>query len=499
MATVRDITTMCKSGQVQKAYELAKKGIDNQPEDLWQQRALGWALYYMIKHDVENKDLTNLLEHLAVLNSLQKLTTTDDHLIFDNVLIQIASYIKNNVPLDDSKTPSILSSLFSKIKDYTFSPSLGYSLLLAAYIKIIEWNGLADFIDWWNLDNLRPEDYVPYSNSKGKKVMTLAERAFICNSKALLKLKDSKRTEYFLPKLKTLIETHPEMTYPGYYYGKLLISLGSNQDTVLKAVIPFARKKVTEFWVWQLLGEIFINNDEKQLACLLRAIHCHTKETFLGKIRIRLAELYIKKNLLNCARFHIDIVEHCYSEQGWHIPNDIYNWKSQPWIKTTVPEGNEPINYKKITDDILFFDSKECIAIVTFINPLNKKNALIFGYKQVMYKKLHDNVSVGDVLSLHYIKEKDGKIIITKQEKTILPQNLNYAKYVQGIISKKENEEYAFLNAGSIMCFVPPTLVKKFGIRNGNMVKSLIVYKYNKKKATWNWCCVKVKKTNEYK
>lgn len=47
---------------------------------------------------------------------------------------------------------------------------------------------MADFFDWWNLDNLTQEDYTSYVNQKGQKMMTLAERAFIANSKALLKL-----------------------------------------------------------------------------------------------------------------------------------------------------------------------------------------------------------------------------------------------------------------------------------------------------------------------
>lgn len=494
MAIVKDITTMCKNGQVLKAYELAKKDLAKHPEDLWQQRALGWALYYEVKQDVEKNDYTNLLEHLTELNTLQKLTTTNDPIIFDNLLIQIATFIKKNIPITSLETSSFLSTFFSACKSYTFSPSLGYSLLLSAYIKITEWNGLAEFIEWWNLDNLRLEDYVPYVSTKGKNIMSLAERAFISKSKALLKQNDTKRTECFLPKLKTLVETHPEMTYPGYYYGKLLISLGNNQDTTLKAVIPFARKKATEFWVWQLLGEIFTNDEEKQLACLLRATHCRTKETFLGKVRIKLAELYVRKEMFDCARFHIDIVEHCYSEQGWHIPDNIVNWKYQPWIKTTIPENREPINYKEITDKILFSEAKEYIAIVTSINPLNKKVSLIFGYKQIMYQRLQNRVSIGDVVDLHFVKEKDGGIIITRLEKSTLPKSLNFAKYVHGIINKKEDKEYAFLTVNSIVCFVPPEIVKKSGITNGNMVKSLIVYKYNKKKNSWNWCCVKVKK-----
>ena len=51
MADIREITGLCKSGQVQEAYELAKNDLSVSPEYPWLQRALGWALYYMIKRD----------------------------------------------------------------------------------------------------------------------------------------------------------------------------------------------------------------------------------------------------------------------------------------------------------------------------------------------------------------------------------------------------------------------------------------------------------------
>lgn len=130
---------------------------------------------------------------------------------------------------------------------------------------------------------LRQEDYVPFINAKGQKCMTLAERVYIAYSKTLLKKNDLGKIEEFLPKLGELIEAHPEMLYSGYFCGKLLLALGSNDDEALKVVMPFAQKKSTEFWVWQLLSDVFKDDSEKQLACLLRAVHCKTQESFFGE------------------------------------------------------------------------------------------------------------------------------------------------------------------------------------------------------------------------
>ena len=44
MATVKEITTMCKAGQVQEAYELAKADLELYPTNPWVHREMAWAL-----------------------------------------------------------------------------------------------------------------------------------------------------------------------------------------------------------------------------------------------------------------------------------------------------------------------------------------------------------------------------------------------------------------------------------------------------------------------
>lgn len=494
MANVKDITTMCKAGQVQQAYELAKADLAAMPTDVWTQRAVGWALYYMIKSDSETDDYARLLEHIDELKSLDQLTIANDSMIFDNVQFQIANFIKNRIHLTDIEASSKLSVLFSKLKDYEFKPSRGHSFLLQTILKFENWPEIADFFDWWNLDNLTQEDYTPYINQKGQKMMTLAERAFIANSKALLRLNDLGRIEEFLPKLDNLMNNHKEMMYPGYFYGKLLLALGSNGDEALKVIIPFARKKATEFWVWQLLSDIFTNEEEKQLACLLRAVHCRTQETFLGKVHIKLATLYIKRGLLNSARFHIDVVTRCYASQGWRLPNEIDCWIHQPWINSTTPDHKDPIDYMSITDAILCDGAEESIAVVTYVEQNTHNSFIIYGKEKRTVQKFRFKVNVGKTLRLHYITDSEGRMKVLSSMSVHLPSDLDYAKCVEGKIEKRDDKEFAFLKSGSVKCFVSPNIVKKYDLKNGDKVKSLIVYDYNKKKEAWNWVCVNIKK-----
>lgn len=485
---------MCKAGRVHEAYELAMTDLASTPDNIWTQRAVAWALYYMIKGDAERGNYDMMIEHIDELGSLNLLTVNNDSMIFDNVQFKIAEYIRNYVSVNDMNSSNILSTIFDKLKGYSFAPSRGHSFLLQSYLKFDTWPEMADFIDWWNLEKLTPEDFIPYKTDQGRRIMALAERAFIANSKALLKLKDLGRIEDFLPKMNSLMAEHPEMLFPGYFYGKLLLKLGNDTNEALKVLIPFVRNKVNEFWAWQLLSEVFCNEEEKQLACLLRAVNCHTQETFLKNVRIKLASLYIRRRQYNCARYHIDAVTKCYASQGYRIPEEIFDWSHQQWFSMSIPNSNNPIDYKHITDAILLDGAEECIAVVTYVDQNTHKTYMVYGHEKKMVQKLRFRVTPGTVLKLHYIKDHDGHIKVLCATKIKLPTSLNYAKHIDGTIEKSVDKDFAFLKADSVRCFVSPIIVRQCNLKNGDNVKSLVVFDFDKKRNTWNWVCVDVKK-----
>ena len=488
---------MCKAGQVQEAYELAKADLELYPTDPWVHREMAWALNYLMKGDADTGNYQGLIAHIDELKALDLLSIPADNIVFDNVLFKIAGLIKHHVAPTDVDTPAKLSTIFSKLKDYTFEPSKGYSFLLQSVIKCSSWAEMADFIDWWNLANLTQEDYTPFKMENGRQIMSVAERAFIAQSKALLLLKDLGRIEEFLPKLDDLMNTHPEMTYPGYFYGKLLLSLGSTQDEALKVIVPFARKKATEFWVWQLLSDVFTNEPDKQLACLLRAVHCRTQENFLGKVRIKLATLFIQRNMLDYAKYQIDKVTQCYLSQGWHVPYEIDYWIHQPWINSVSPNSGDPIDYQNITNAILCEGTEEAIAIVTFVDQKSQKAYMIYGQEKRMSQKLRFKVGPGTVLKINYIVEGDGRPKILNAGKAQLPTDLTYAKVVDGKIKKRNEWNFAFMHYDNKKCFVPPKVVTKYGVVDGQDVRCLIVYDYDKSKETWNWVCLSINNKNK--
>lgn len=491
MATIKEITAKCKAGEIAEAYEIALQDWQNAPDDVWVQREVGWALYYFIKEDVEQKRTESFYEHLDKLGELTLLDLTSDKLIYENLLWKVAEFTKA-IQTEDFAT---MSTLFSKIQDYHFSPSKPYSLLLQYFIKFEGWNQLADFIDWWDINNLMPDDFEQFQMENGKKVMSLAERVYIANSKALLKVGDQERIAAFIPKIEALMDAHPEMLYPGYFCGKLLIAQGAGKEEALKKVVPFVRKKINEFWAWQLMSDIFRDEPDKQLACLLRAVHCKTQESFLGKIRIRLAEIYILRQDLPRAKYNIDKVSACYLQQGWKLPRQLQQWSWQNWLQTTQPDATDSFDYKPITEEILFTELAECLAMVTYVDVQTKRAALVYGLRQRMMAKYGHwglKPKEGMVLKLKYTSDGDSLNII-RAEQAQGPFNLPYVKIVKGTVDKRKGNPFAFLRTGKDDIFLSPTIVSKYNLTGNETVTAAAVYDFNKKKNEWNWACISIK------
>ena len=106
------------------------------------------------------------------------------------------------------------NSLTVWIADLNFS---GLSFLYKAFHKTHQtWSRYIEFADWWGFDNFRSEDYLK-EEYKEKKIMSIAEQAYITYAKKLLEGElidprsqerkiDKSKIQEFLPKLETFIE-----------------------------------------------------------------------------------------------------------------------------------------------------------------------------------------------------------------------------------------------------------------------------------------------------
>lgn len=495
MATLKEITTLCRAGQTDAAYAMAKAHLSSSPQNIWAQRGVGWALYYLIKSDIEDGQQSGFWAHLEELVSLNLLTTENDSLIFDTTLWCIAEFIKE-LSLEKQ---SDIDRLFSLIRRYSFNPSKGYSYLLKVCLKFETWDKWADFLEWWNIDKLLPEDYQPVKLENGRNMLSLAERAYIAYAKVLLKLNDKKRIGIFLPKIEKLMDDYPSMIYPGYFCGKLMLAIGADKDAALESVLPFVRKKKSEFWVWQLLSEIYQDQYEIHLACLLRAVHCKTQETFLGKVRMKLIAAYLQKKDYPRARFHIDKIVQCYTSQKWRLPYEVQNWLKESWAQQGESDSSDGMHYMPPTDAILLHDTNDNIAIVTYIDHDKRQAAIVYGYKKqkmVKMSYLPTKVKVGSIIKLYWLPVNETEINIVKAyfvgEAAL--KDVAYIKLLTGLVEKRPNRSFAFVKEADVKCFIMPHTVRTYNLENGDSITALAVYNYNKKKQEWSWNCVSLRK-----
>lgn len=494
MTNIKDIITLCKNGQIDEAIKKASDEYEITPNDVWVQRTMGWALYYQVRSDLEHGQSEQLLNHAELLLSLSLLTPEQDAMIIDNLLWKLAEFLK----LSPKDNTALADSVFNITHTHCFRPSKAYSFLLKCFLAFKGWDKMQACLEWWNLDNLMPEDYASFKLDNGRTLMSLAEQAYIAYAKVLLLSHDREQIRAFIPKIEALADQYPDMTYPGYFCGKLLLADGANRDEALKRVMPFVYKKMSEFWVWQLLSEIYKDEPDTQLACLIRATVCNTQETFLGKVRMRLAQLYMARGEYGHARYQIDKVATCYQQQGWHIPHELEDLMRWPEVKEACPRGKPSVPFQRLTNAILKSGAQEHIAIVTHVNIKVGGVHVVYGlHKHLMLKEkyLDGPVSEGTLLRLYLYEKRGGTARVVSVERTDAqdihnPETSSYIKELKGTVNRKNDASFAFINQGSISCYISPVLVERYKLKHGSQADFIAALVYNKKKDTWNWNAV---------
>lgn len=494
MVNIKEIITMCKNGQLDAALDAAKAELEKSPQDVWAQRAMGWALYYAVREEIAQQRKDDALSYAELLLKLNMLDGEQDSMIFDSLLWKLCELLKQ-AQKDDF---AFADRVFGLLSVRQLNASQAYSVLLKNFLAFKGWPKMMQCLEWWNLDKLQPEDYKPFKLENGRSVMALAEQAYIAYAKGLLQSGDKERIRAFVPKMEKLMDGCPEMTYPGYFCGKLLMATGAGRDEALKAVMPFVHKKQTEFWVWQLLSEIYKEDITLQLACLLRAVHCKTQETFLGKVRMKLANLYCMQGDYNRARYQTDAVGVCCQRQGWHVPYDVQDLMRRPEMQQAVADGTPSVDYKGITNRILMSDAERHIAAVTYVDAEAKRAHLIYGYHKhlaVPIRKLGMPVQTGMLIWLYLLPERDGNPKVAGTDKGVTERDLDgvgYIKTFSGAVTRKEGADFGFLNEGKTSCYIGKQLVRQYNLSNGSVAGVVAALVYNKQKDLWNWAAIRV-------
>ncbi|MBK6571409.1 MAG: hypothetical protein IPG21_02830 [Saprospiraceae bacterium] len=491
----KEIKELRQAGKLEEAYAMAKEELETDLSNIWGKRNLSWVLYAQL-----NELASNLDAFIAKINEVKELDLpASEEMFFENISIVIskaARVITREATLDINK----IHRLFDSINVLSLKRnSKCFSVLFNAMHKgMKESNRYIEFVDWWDFKNFRPEDFQKEKMPNGKEVMAIAEQAYIAYAKHLLPKQtqhgeiifNKEKAEAFLPVLSQIVEDYPQFQYPAYFNAKLLLALG-NKDYMLESLLPFAKKKRNDFWVWEILAEAFSSDPEKVFACYCKALSCKSPDEMLVSLRQKMARLLISRKLYNEARTEIDLLVQARTEHGFKIPAEVTNWHAMDWYKTTVPSKSNFGFYKAyvpIAEALLFSDVPEEVVIVESVN-VNKKilNFIRLNgkYGFFKYEYLFSNVRIGDTLKVRFQEGVNGGKYQLFTGMCINDQGFKrqFVKSISGVVRIPIGKSFGFIED----VFINPEMVLNLKLTNGIQWEGEAIKSFNTNKGTWGW------------
>lgn len=516
--SIREVTDLCKSGKLDEALEMANQALVTDPENIWNKRAAAWVYYYHLKKFSQSDSFDAFKENLLKIKDLK--LPEDEKMVFDNSAWQIGSMVFG-LQKEEHVAYKKINTFFEIIKEFHFTkPSVAYTFIYKAFHKGYQnWSKYLEFADWWNFENFRPEDYLK-EELNDKRIMAIAEQAYIAYSKCLLDLDNKNRykiieiiplesseepssnskikensnnkenkIQQFLPKLNKIIEEHPEYQYPSYYKAKLLLTLGNKENT-LSSFLPFAKQKKNEFWVWQLMAEIFPEDKETQFACYCKALSLPTLEDFLVKIRQTFAEMLVERQMYSEAKTEIQKVIATREAEKWKLPNQITRWTNQDWYKSATPKkDNNDLYFQHVkkAEEILFQDIPEEVVAVEFVNENKELLSFVrdrrkFGFFN--YSDYLDKPQIGELLKVRFKRGRQGRfykiLSARKADSNVTSQAI---KDYQGSLEVIPPYNFGFADD----VFIESKFIQHNNLSDGQTLSGKAILSFNKKKKEWGW------------
>jgi hypothetical protein len=451
--------------------------------------------YDLLKQNIKPNKLKEFCHYLEEIHLLEM--PEDENILFEQLAWQIG---KMGFLLNKSNTPNQDAAilLFEKVRDFKFpKPAESYTMLFKALHRCLkETHIYLQFADWWDFANFMPADFQKEKLPNGREVMSIVEQAYITYAKHLLPQKNSEpqieksKILEFINKLSALSEQYPQYSYPPYFQAKLLLATGDKENT-LSSLLPFAKKRKNDFWVWELISETLADEKDKSFSCLCKALTCQSPPEMLLNIRQKMVRLLIEKKLYSEAKTEIEIILKVRNEHDFKIPFEMIALQEEEWYKNVQSQENNLRFYKQHTneaEEILFADNPEELVLVEFVN-IEKKmlnfiaNENKFGYFK--YERFLKGIEIGDVLKIRIQNGSCGGIYHLLSAKKISNTEFasNFIKDITGTVKIALGKEFGFIENA----FINPSLVKKYKLVDGQTFSGKAIKSYNKEKQTWGW------------
>ena len=488
-----------KNGQLQEALTMALQDFEKDPENLWNKRALSWVYYDLLKKHAEEHNYASFIETLEKVKEMAM--PADEKMFFENLAWPLSTMFRF-LAKENTKDYGKISSLYRLTKEFHIPrPAKPFSVLYAAIHKAYkDFVQYTEVIDDMGIENLLSEDFEE-EEYNGKKNMSLAEQVYIAYAKHLAEGKpidpygnreiDVQKIKEFLPLLDELIDKYPDYLYPPYFKAKLLLKLGA--EDIMSSFLPFARKKKGEYWVWQLLAEIYKDKPEIVFASYCKALSLRSKDDFLVKIRQSFAGLLIHQKMYSEAKTELERILAVKTAMQTRIPNEVQMWIASDWYKTTEKRNDNFSlynHYAPQAEELLFADIPEETVVVEFVN--RDRKILNFVKDQdkkgfFKYDRLLRDPQIGDVLKVRFRENpSEGRYMVYTVKKGN-PEECNALTIVNG--------DLRIIPAGIGFIddvFVDKSVIAKFNLTNAQQINGKAILSFNKSKNQWGWKLISI-------
>ncbi len=495
MATYSEIVEMRKSGNYLAAYDMAMAVKAEDPGCLWVNNQIGWCLFEILKANAsihKSVEFVQRLQEFADLNKERPL----DGFILKSIVWPIRTFVAsccNEQALQENP----LYQVFGVMQQIPFDATdENYGILLGAFVKAKKWGGLKQFIEWWNLDNIKEKDCQPYVTPDGVKIMPIAEQAYIAYSNILLdeidrKVANEESVKSYVERLTQVNSWRPEFQYTNYYRAKLLLGIGRNEEAIA-ALMPFVKKKAKDYWVWDLLGDAETDEDLR-MSCYCKALSCSGKEQFLRKLHLKLCDLLLKKGLYDEARVELNTAITISNDNGWAIPLKYQDYTTESWYQSAKGNGTNTEFYKsnsQAAEQLAYSDYPQIAIVVVYINKEKQiANFVSTEHKTGFFSCRGLNCKVGGT----YICQMENDNGNHHKIYTCMPtdgEKLGLIKSFSGKLSVKMGG-YGLVND----VFVPVSITQNY--ENGAYITGLALPSYDEKKGKWGWKAYQITTKNK--
>lgn len=435
MITSKDVFSTRKEGRLDEAYKMAIELINKPNNDEWDIKAFAWCVIDLIKREAKSGNSENLhhysdqLRNLAIDASDKILTDQKEYALrlcnpnSQEILrakslskqgnhheaLNLYKRIYNNgdQSIDvqtgfawelyrvakgmTEQTPANFNGAKRSINDYfklnTEKPSLLHTCMLQLAGKIAKEGKLnmGAFARIWGLENLRPEDYDPYISDDGKSYPSLAERVIQRASKDAFTNDAYEELIYLLPYINDYIDRYPDNIWLKLSKARALMATKQSNEAFSYG-LEVVKNKVNDYWAWELLGDIHQSKSiDLAISCYCKALLCSKDINFVGKVKIKLAELLSKNGLASEAKLEVDQLVNYRSENNQKIPESAEILMRSTWYQGAISSKS---NYQLYLDKAPY--AEELLYIdLPWMNAVLGDTFFIEGKKDKARRKLY--------------------------------------------------------------------------------------------------------------